>query len=74
VVAEVLEQDITHHLQEQVLKEVLLDLVAAVLVEILALMETLVQQILVVVVELVLVEEGLQVLVMDKEGMVVQEL
>jgi hypothetical protein len=74
VVAEVPEQDISHHLQEQVLKEVLLDLVAAVLVEILALMETLVQQILVVAVEVVLVEEDLQVYLMDKEGMVVQEL
>jgi hypothetical protein len=48
--------------------------VAAVLVEILALMETLVQQILVVAVEVVLVEEDLQVYLMDKEGMVVQEL
>jgi hypothetical protein len=53
---------------------VLLDLVAAVLVEILALMETLVQQILVVAVEQEQVEADLQVLVMDKEEMVVQVL
>jgi hypothetical protein len=53
---------------------VLLDLVVAVLVEILVLMETLVQQILVVAVEQEQVEADLQVLVMDKEEMVVQVL